>query len=125
MVSLTFLFNLNVFASPSNSMPIHSPHQRAPACIFLSSTIPPNDTVCHKSSITPKQRHIYTYNIYKFICLTAMNMKYSLRTSCTGYVPMYYDIQQVSTVYKREVHTFYITKSWIMFEGNLKYAYIF
>ena len=68
-----------------------------------------------KASTTPNHGHIYTYNIYKFFCLTAMNMKYLLHTSCTRYVQIYHDIQQVHTGCKRELHSFDITKSWINF----------
>ena len=87
--------------------------QRAPARTFLSPTSPPNNMACAKSSTTPNHGHICTYNIYKFVCLIDMNMKYLVRTSCTGCVQIYNDIQQVHTYYKREVHSFYITESWI------------
>ena len=99
--------------------------QRAHVCIFLSSTIPPNDMVCPKSTTTPNHGHIYTYNIYKCVCLTVMNMKYLLRTSCTGCIQIFNDIQQVHTGYKREVHSFHVTKPWIYFQENQKCAYIF
>ena len=94
-------------------MPVLGTCQRAPARIFLSPTIPPNDMVCLKSSTTPNHEHIYTYDICKFVYLTATNMKYLLCTRCTGCVQIYNDIQQVHTYYKREVHSFYITESWI------------
>ena len=60
--------------------------QRAPACIYLSYTIPQMTLFAPKTSTTPDHRHIYTFTIHQFVCLTAMNMKYLLCTSCTGCV---------------------------------------
>ena len=72
------------------------------SCLLVKP--PPNDIVC---SIMPKHRHVHKHNIYKFICLSAMNLKYLLRTSCIGCAPIHYTIQQVHTIYKREVICFY------------------
>ena len=83
MVSIASMFTINVSASPVNDMSILGLGQRAPTRIFLSPTIPPHDMVCPKSSTTPTHGHVYTYNIYMFVCLTAMNMKYLLHTICT------------------------------------------
>ena len=80
-------------ASPENEMFILGSGQRSPAYIFLSPTIPPNDMVCQIPSTSPIHGHVETYNIYKFFCLTAINMKCLYCTSCTGWVQIYNDIQ--------------------------------
>ena len=121
MVLLTSTFDF-IFLLVQKSTCTYSA-QQAKQLILASSCCPPsppNDMVCQKSSTTPNHGHIYTYYIYKFICLTAMNMKYLLRTSCTEYVQIYNDIQPVHTGYKREVHSFYITKYWINFPREPK-----
>ena len=73
---------------------------------LTSSCHPPpsNGMVC---CVTPKYRHVPKYTIYKFICLSATNLKYLLHSSCIGCVPIHYDIEQVHTFYKREVICFY------------------
>ena len=124
--SVNFHFQLQFSASKGNDMSILGTSQRAPACIFLTRTIHPNDMACPKSSITPNHDYIYTYAIYKFVCMTAMNMKYLLCPSCTGCVQTYNDIQQVHAGYKREAHTFLISQSHgYNFKENQKCAYIF
>ena len=54
-----------------------------------------------------------------------MNMNYLFCTSCTGCVQIYNDIQQVHTGYKREMRTFYMTKSQMIYQDNPKCAYVF
>ena len=89
---------------------------------------PINDMTCSKTS---QHRHVHKTTIYKFIFLSAMNLKYLLRKSCIGCVPIHYDIQQVHTVFKREVHRYYITKSCMIVQANqnlhthFKCAYVF
>ena len=95
------------------------PHSaQAKELSFASDCHPPSPQMtCYakNASITPNHGHVYTFTIYKFVCLTTMNMKYLLRKSCTGCVRIYNDIQQEHKGYKREVHSFYITKSRIDF----------
>ena len=73
--------------------------------------------------MTPKYRQVHKYNIYKFICLSAMRLKYLLRTSCIVCAPTHCDIQQVHTIYKREMHKFYIKKSCRIVQANQTCAY--
>ena len=59
--------------------------------------------------------------MYKCVCLTAMNMQYLLRISCTGCLQIYSNIQQVHTGYKREPHSFY-NKVMTNFSKETKYV---
>ena len=89
---------------------------------------PPNDMMY---SITPTHRHVHKHIIYKFICLSAMSLKYLLCTSCIGCKPIHYDIQIVFTVHKREViHFSSQSCAWLSTQTknvhiNCKCAYVF
>ena len=93
MVLLNFTFNYICSASQENDMFILGLGQRSPAYIFLSPTIPPNDMVCQNPSTTPNHGHVETYDICKFFCLIAINMKCLYCISCTGWVQIYNGIQ--------------------------------
>ena len=125
MVSLTSTSNFIFLIAQKRTYPYSAQAKGLPLASSYHPPTPPHDMVWGNYSTTFNHRHIYTYNIYKFICLTAMNMKYLLRTSYDGCLQIYNDIQQVHTGYRREVHIFYITKSWIIYQNNQKYAYIF
>ena len=116
-VLLTLMLNFNRSDSPVNEMPMIILGQGSHAHIFLSPTLP-NAIVCKTSSIMPKYRHVHKYTIYKFIYLSAMNLKYVLRISCIGCVPIHYYIQHMYIVYTREVHTLYVTKSCMTVHAN-------
>ena len=125
MALLTSTFNcIFMLAQKMTLHTLHRP-QSTSHFIFLSPIIPPDEMVYPKSPTTPNHGYINTYIIYKFLCLTDINMKYVLHTSCTGCLQIYNDIQQVHTGYKREGHSFYITKLWINLKRRNICAYIF
>ena len=121
------MLGFNCSAGPVNDMPILILGQGAHSHIFLSPP-PPNGMVC---SVTLKHRHVHTYTIYKFICLSPVNLKYSLRTGYIGCASIHYDIEQVHAVYKREVIRFLSpSHAWLSTQNkiahtNLKCAYVF
>ena len=102
-VLLTSILNFDISTSPPNDMHMLIPDQGAHTHIFLS---PPLAQMAW-CSITPKYRHVHKHNIYKFICMSTMNMKYLSCPSCIGCTLMHSNIQQVHKIYKREVHTFH------------------
>ena len=118
-VLLTFMLNFDFSASPANAIPMLIVCQWAHTHIFFS--LPPlNDMVC---SIIHNFRHVHKYTMYELICLSAMNLKYLLCISCIGCIPIQYGIQELQNVYKREVHTLYITKSCMIVQGKRNYAH--
>ena len=105
---LSSKLNYNCYASPAKDMPMLVPGQGVHTHIYLSPPLlsPPNDMVC---SITPKHKHVYKHNIYKLICLSAMNLKYLLGPSCIGCIPIHYHIQakivHANKTQTKKVHT--------------------
>ena len=115
MVLLTSTFDFMFLLAQNMTCPYLA---QAKELLLASSCHPPSPQMAWYAQKLPQHliMGIYTYIIVtRFVCLTTMNMKYLLHTSCTGYVQIYHDIQQVHTGCKRELHSFDITKSWINF----------
>ena len=121
MVLLTSTFDFMFLLAQKMTCPYSA---QTKELLLASSCHPPSPQMAWYAQNLPQHLImgiLYTHiTVIRFVCLTAMNMKYLWHTSCTGYVQIYNDIQQVHTGYKREVHSFDITKSWINFPRQQK-----